>query len=247
MKLQTLWGIITQLLATVLLAVCITSNVEAENVASQQTLGDDPWSKNYVFHFEHDTFYVPAVWLAGSTHSIIPEIDQLHMPPNGSTFKVKDYLVFRPLNPDWRIGSRQTFEEAQAMPFPRLVAGRSFLVYEILLQNNYVEPATLARCPNGAWEFVALTGNFEKNECSINCSVQAFGKTNITLSPDSFCSARHATHLGYRVEYNWDGRYVDPASWEEQDRRVEQLLEWLKTPPIQRPKYLPELPAKAQP
>ena len=60
-------------------------------------------------------------------------------------------------------------------------------------------------------------------------------------------SGHLASHIGYSFEYNWDGRYVDPATWEEQGRRVQQLLDWLKTPPNQRPKFLPDLPTKEKP
>lgn len=248
MKLKFVLIMFTHFMAAVLLAICVTSNVEAEDVAPQQTAGDDPWSKTYVFQFEHDTFYVPAVW-AGFAEKTIPNFDPYQKYPDGSTFKVNNYFIIGPMGTGMDIDFRNmAFENVLNLKAKKLVGGKILRVDQLLLHHNFVAPTQKSNCPDTSWEQARNYRFFMSDNCEITCDARDFGKKFIPGgATGSSCRISRMTQLGYRIDYDWNGFDVDPVSWEEQDRRVEQLLDWLKTPPTQRPKYLPELPAKAQP
>ncbi len=232
----------------ILITIAYTSSAYADDATLPANTGDDPWSKTYVFHFEHDTFYVPAVWVGGDTHSTIPEINQLNMPPDGSNFKVKNYLIFGPMGTGMNIDRNLNFAGALTLQKLRLVAGIDFLVSDVMLHNNTAALPDLPPCSTIVWEIARAKRFYEDSVCSISCDFRDFGKEpSPTNGWGSTCMVSHRSHLGYAVEYRWDGFNVSPAKWEDQDRRLEQLLDWLKTPPSQRPKYLPDLPPKDKP
>jgi hypothetical protein len=229
-----------------LILITVNRAFADSTIEAQQASGDDPWSKTYVFQFEHDTFYVPAVWIADS-HETIPEINQLHKPPDGAVIQVKTEIGFNPLAPDYIFGFSDTLEDMRKIKNPRLVAGPSFLA-EIQLNNFYGDKGYISKTfPKGFWDKMKLDGSGPGKDCcvfTISCKAKTFKTTELG---GSYCFADRAAYDNIYIRYVWDGRYVDPASWEYQDRRVQQLLDWLKTPPNQRPKFLPDLPPKDKP
>lgn len=246
MKLKFELIMFTQLIAAVLLAICITSNVEAEDVASPQTAGDDPWSKTYEFKFEHDTFYIPAVWIT-DTSDTVPLVHQLKKLPNGTIIRVVRAVGFNPLAPDYIFRFPETLADMSKLENPRLVAGRSFLA-EIELRNFHGGEDYVSKTfPKGFWDKMKPDGSSAGRDCCV-FTLSCNAKTFKTIEPSgSYCYADRAAYDNISIRYVWDGRYVDPATWEDQDRRVQQLLDWLKTPPNQRPKYLADLPPKDKP
>jgi hypothetical protein len=248
MKLKLILIAGVQFIAALLIAICITSHVEAEDSTSQQTASDDPWSKTYVFQFDHDTFYIPAVW-AGFAEKTVPNFDPYQKYPDGSTFKVNNYFIIGPMGTGMDIDFRDmAFEEVLTLKAKRLVAGKILRVDQLLLHHNFVAPTQKSNCPATSWEIVRSHRFFMSDNCEITCVAGDFGKKFIPGGPTgSSCRVVRKTYLGHTVEYDWDGFNVDPATWEDQDRRVEQLLDWLKTKPNQRPKFLPDLPPKDKP
>ena len=243
MKLKLILNSVLYAAATLLTAICIFSNASADETPSQQIQGDDPWSKTYVFQFDQDTFYIPAVWIT-DTYDTVPLIQQLQKPPNGTLIRVVRAIGFNPLAPDYIFRFPETLADMSKLQNPRLVAGRSFLA-GIELGNSYGGKGYIAKTfPKGFWDKMKPDGSSAGKDCcvfTISCNAKTFKTTE---PGGSYCFADRAAYDNIYIRYVWDGRYVDPATWEDQDRRVQQLLDWLKTPPNQRPKFLPDLPPK---